>query len=257
MVEIAEWTQWTPALYLRDYYQKVQPDEIETIKFLTERFSIIKGQPRMIEVGCGPTLHHVFAAAPFVSSIVMSDYLEGNLAEVQKWVKNDAEKHDWTPFVKYTLQCEGISESKGERVVERESLTRRKIVGTTIVDLSQNKPLGNEYQETWPLVLSCYCADSATSDHASWEKYMRNLASLVAPGGVLITTALRKTAGYIVGDRYFPSANIDEDDLARVLKLDFEPQSIMIEVRDVAGHQSQGYNGIILAQATKKHEAYA
>lgn len=254
MSEISDWNQWEPALYLRDYYQKVQPDEVETLKFLAERFAEIKGQPRMIEVGCGPTLHHVFAAVPYVSSVVMSDYLVENLSEVQKWIKNEVEKHDWTSFVKYTLQCEGLKEPTMEEVSERERQTREKIVETSVVDLSKIDSLGMGRKETWPLVLSCYCADSAIGDHVTWEEYMRNLASLVAPGGVLITTALRKTAGYIVGDRFFPSANIDEDDLARVLKLDFEPRSIMIEVRDVVGHQSQGYNGIILAQATKKHE---
>lgn len=256
MSEIAGWNEWSPEQYLADYYSEIQPDELETIKFLVERFAQITGSPKMVEVGTGPTMHHIFPAVPHVSSVVMSDYLPGNLATVEKWLKGMDGRHNWYPFVEYTLQCEGLLEASKTAVLERKRLTRQKVRGTMLVDVSKANPLGVENRGEWPLVLSCYCADSATDNQAVWESYMRNIASLVTPGGILITAALRKTSNYRVGERHFPSANIDEADLARVLRLDFNHRSIMIDVRDVAGHEDQGYSGIILAQATKKYETH-
>lgn len=257
MSEISGWDEWNPEAYLNDYYGEVQPDEVATIQFLVERLTQVSGGPKMVEVGSGPTLHHVFPAIPHVSGITMSDYLQGNLEEIQRWIRKDEGRHDWFPFVRYTLQCEGLVEPPISAVLERKRLTREKICEIKLVDVSLDDPLGREHRGGWPLVLSCYCADSATDSQEVWERYMHNIASLVVPGGTFITAALYKAPSYKVGEKFFPSANIDESDLSRVLQLDFDPRSIMIEVREVIGHQSQGYNGVILAQATKKYETYS
>jgi hypothetical protein len=51
---------------------------------------------------------------------------------------------------------------------------------------------------------------------------MRNIAAYVRPGGLFVTSALRRSAGYRVGERWFPSADIDERDLRVVLAAEFE-----------------------------------
>jgi hypothetical protein len=49
------------------------------------------------------------------------------------------------------------------------------------------------------------------------EILMANITRLVGPDGLFITAALRHCRSDLVGGRPFPSANVDEHDLRRVL----------------------------------------
>lgn len=249
-VKMSEFTQWIPRDYLRDYYSTVQEDEKATIKYLCDVFKTVKNNPLMIEFGTGPTLHHVFAAAPYVSEIHMADYLQNNLDEVKAWVDDKNGRHSWYEFVKYTLQCEGIKNPTDEQILERKDLTRKKIKKYIVVDAGKELPAGKPL--FYPLVLSCYCADSATSDKSTWNRYMKNIISMTEKGGTFITTALRKAKHYKVGNHYFPSAYVDEKDFARVLSLDFSLQNTTINVQRLEEHDSVGYSSILLAHATHK-----
>jgi hypothetical protein len=66
---------------------------------------------------------------------------------------------------------------------------------------------------------------------------------------VFITAALRRCRSYVVGDKQFPSANVDEHDLRRVLERGFSPR---VEVRELRGHEAQGYSGVVLASARRR-----
>lgn len=250
--DISSWSEWKPKDYLRDYYHTIEPDEVETIAYLSRVFSRVRGNPLMIEFGCGPTLHHVIPAAERVSEIHMADYLEVNLDEIANWVGRGIGRHNWQSFTRYTLECEGQIQPSEDAVRTREDLVRGKISKLVQGDASLVDPIGHEYRGFYPLVMSCYCADSATSDRVTWEAYLRHIASLTQPGGLFITAALRKAAYYRVGERFFPSADIDEYNLRQVLEIDFCPASINIEVRELPEHQEQGYQGIVLAHALRR-----
>ena len=77
---------------------------------------------------------------------------------------------------------------------------------------------------------------------------MANITRLVGPGGLFITAALRRCRSYLVGDKRFPCANVDEHDLRRVLAPGFSPR---VEVRELQGHDAQGYSSIVLADARR------
>lgn len=231
---------WVPAEYLADYYREVEPDERETIAFFVQA---MRGAPRgepVLFFGVGPTLHHVFLAAPTASEIHLADYLPENLREIERWLERDPAAHDWRPFVRYTLQCEGIAEPAAEQITEREELTRSRITRLLQADARHPAPVPDRYAT----VVSAYCADSATGDRETWETFMRHIAGRVRPGGVLVTSALRRCRYYLVGGKPFPGANVDEHDLRALLGPD-----AVVETRDLAEHAAQGYRGIVLATA--------
>ena len=99
---------WVPGEYLADYYSEVEPDELETIAFFVDAMREVEPGEPVLFFGVGPTLHHVFLAAPHASEIHLADYLPANLREIERWLARDPGAHDWRPFVRYTLQCEGI-----------------------------------------------------------------------------------------------------------------------------------------------------
>jgi hypothetical protein len=237
-------TDWVPQEYLADYYRVVEPDERETIAFFAEAMrEAPTGEPVLI-LGTGPTLHHVFLAAPRASEIHLADYLPANLEEIERWLDRDPAAHDWRAFVRYTLECEGLAAPTDEDVARREELTRSKITRLLEADARRPLPL-----DRYPTVISAYCADSATDDRSTWETFMANIVDLVGPDGLFITSALRRCRFYVVGDKRFPSANVDERDLRRVLERAFVPR---IEVRHLPGHEAQGYSGVVLAYARRR-----
>ncbi|HEX5898462.1 MAG TPA: guanitoxin biosynthesis pre-guanitoxin forming N-methyltransferase GntF, partial [Solirubrobacteraceae bacterium] len=179
------------------------------------------------------------------SEIHLADYLPANLEEIERWRTRAPGAHDWRPFVRYTLQCEGLRAPTDEQITRREELTRSKITRLLEVDARHPVPLDQHYAT----VISAYCADSATDDRATWETLMANITALVAPDGLFLTAALRRCRSYVVGDKQFPSASVDEHDLRRVLTPRFSPR---LHVRDLQGHEQQGYSSIVLADARRR-----
>ncbi|WP_328474683.1 NNMT/PNMT/TEMT family class I SAM-dependent methyltransferase [Actinoplanes sp. NBC_00393] len=240
-------TDWVPAEYLTDYYRTVEPDELATIAFLVDAMQHAERDRPILYFGTGPTLHHVFACAETASEIHLGDYLPENLAEIQRWIDRAPGAHDWRPFVRYTLQCEGNPRPTDDEVTAREDLTRAKITTLVRVDARHPHPVNRRYAT----VISAYCADSATSDRTTWELFMRHITGLVQPGGLFLTAALRRCRGYTVGGKTFPGADIDERDLRAALQPDFELPHEGIEVIPTAQNDSHGYAAILLGRARR------
>ena len=156
--------------------------------------------------------------------------------------------HDWQPFVRYTLQCEGLALPTPADVAKREADTRRKTCRLLQADLRDLQPVCTRYAT----VISAYCADSATTDLAEWSEYMHRIASMVRPGGTLLLAALRQSNGYRVGGKIFPSANVSEHDVLKALKPFFLSENVTVRVCQLSD-SSKGYSSIMLSQAVDRH----
>jgi hypothetical protein len=242
-------TEWEPGAYLKEYYSEIEPEERETIAFFVDAMKDAdRTQPALV-FGVGPTLHHVFLAAEKVSEIHLGEYLPANLQEIERWLGRDPEAHDWRRFVEYTLECEGLDRPTPEEITFREEMTRARIARMLSVDLRREQPLGIDGACQYATVISAYCADSATGDKAEWGAYMERLAGLVRPGGMLLVAALRRSHGYVVDGKTFPSANVDETDLQNVLEPRFGRGHLTIKVCKMDGPAAKGYSGVVLACA--------
>ncbi|MBA4095664.1 MAG: hypothetical protein C0484_02700 [Rhodospirillum sp.] len=247
-------TEWEPGAYLKEYYSEIEPEERETIAFFVDAMKDAdRTQPALV-FGVGPTLHHVFLAAEKVSEIHLGEYLPANLQEIERWLGRDPEAHDWRRFVEYTLECEGLDRPAPEEITFREEMTRARITDLLHVDLRAENPLGVENTRQYATVISAYCADSATGDKAEWATYMQRIAGLVQPGGMLLVAALRRSRGYVVGGKTFPSADVDEADLQAVLEPRFGRRNLTIQACKLDGPAGKGYSGVVLACACDRAE---
>jgi len=161
--EISQWGQWNPDAYLKQYYSssEVAEDEQIILHFLVRFF---KDQNhsflRALEVGCGPTLHHVIPLVPFVQEITLADYLQPNLDKIELWLQDNPAAHKWDTYISRILELELEKKPNRHAIEERKRVMREKIT-VRCVDLHQQNPLGT--YETYSLVTAFYCADSATS----------------------------------------------------------------------------------------------
>ncbi len=243
--------RWLPRAYLKQYYatNHLPQDEVAIFRYLID-FLHASNQifARAIDVGCGPTVHHSIPLAPYVQELHLADYLQSNLDEVQKWLCNDEDAHDWDMYLRNVLEMEGHKDVDSELIEQRKQLVRSVVKSLRKVDLRKDEPL--EDNQMYDLVLSFYCADSVTSSKTEWRMLMNHLFNLVAPGGTLIISALWQTHHYSINDEHFPSANVHEEDIFSVLMVaQFEPSTIDVQVVHVPEWVGEGFSGITIAKA--------
>lgn len=248
---MSDFRTWSASTYLRHYYARVEEDEAATLAFLVDTLAGEASVAEALEFGAGPTLHHLLPLAPHAAAIDVADLLDTNLSTLQDWISARPDAHDWQPFTRQVLACEGRAATPAA-VAAREALTRRRVRRLVRADAALAEPLGAAGQGRYAIVLSCFCADSATADKATWARYTRHIAGLVAPGGRLLLAALRRCAAYRVGDLRFPSANVDEHDIAGLLRTTgFDLSGARIAVATVPRQRRLGYDGIVLAAARR------
>jgi hypothetical protein len=242
--------------YLSTYYcQPPAVDEQVVLSFLVRHYPLVTSSPCAIEVGCGPTVHHVLPLAPFVSEIHMADYLPDNLEQVRAWRDHEPGAHRWQEYTAFTLAREGRL-SDPAAVAHRETETRRKISQLLPCDLTSDRPL--PVTREYPVVASFYCAENIGVTTGQWRNVMRRLAGLIAPGGMLFLSALRETDFYVVrsGDgtlRRLPAACLTASDFEQLLPaLGFRGDRTVIESVDLQGLESEGLRGVILVAAQKQ-----
>lgn len=61
----------------------------------------------LIDIGTGPTIYQLLSACEVFREIIVSDYTDQNLREVEKWLKEEPGAYDWSPVVQYVCELEG------------------------------------------------------------------------------------------------------------------------------------------------------
>ena len=248
---VADWSDFDPREYLDEYYKDLGAENVALLRFFVDA---CRGLPRdtvLLDFGGGPTIYPLIAASKAVREIHFSDYLDANLEEVRRWLRGDEAAFDWRPFIQKTLEFEsGRAHCSASHVERRADEIRRRVTRLLRCDASRTPPI--EGCGGYDVVVSNFCAESATPDRAIWQAYMHNIGSLVRPGGTLIVSALKGATCYSVGSRSFPAVDISEDDIAEVLA-DSGFSEKRIAVRSApADRPTRLYAGVMMAVATKE-----
>lgn len=250
---VADYSHWQAQDYFKTYYSEVVlPDEqvvlsyqIETLKRIEHKFG------RVLEYGCGPTLHRAIAAARYAFRIDMADWLPDNLAQVRQWVNANPANADWNRFTQYILSCEGETPDI-RRIERREEQTRKVIRNLHVSDARWSHPLGPDRHSFYDCLISGFCLDAVSSDKRVWRRCMSNVLSLLHAGGLLILHSLYRCKAYRVGEQLFPGADVSEDDLVEALVANgFTRSSIDVHVVPCPQNTQYGYAGILMAAARK------
>jgi cyclopropane fatty-acyl-phospholipid synthase-like methyltransferase len=197
-------------------------------------------------------MHRAIAASKYAFRIDMADWLADNLAEAREWLCADESAPEWKRFTKYVLACEGHSRPNNARVVQREAQTRKVVRGLYVSDARLRQPLGPTREGFYDLVMTGFCIDAISSDRAVWRRCMRNVTSMLQPGGTFIIHALHQCKAYKCGDRMFPGSNLTIDDMRdAMLENGFTSSSIDAQVIPCRENAMYGYSGILTASGRK------
>jgi hypothetical protein len=244
------WQDFNPRDYLREYYADVGPENFALLQFAVKAFRRIPPDGLLLDFGGGPTIYPLIAAAKRVREIHFCDYLDANLNEVKKWLNNEPSAFDWREFVRVTLGLESQRHCTAQAVLQRETSVRQRVTRIFKCDANNSRPI--DEPRTYDVLVSSFCAESATDDWAEWRRFFSNIVSLLKPNGFLLLSALKGATCYTVGEKLFPAVSIRENDLTRTLiEEGFDPQSIILESIP-ADRPWRQYEGLMVAIAKRR-----
>jgi len=247
--KLSRWSSWHPDEYYRDYYSdKVHPDEQVALRFQIDFLKRAERRfPRALEYGCGPTLMRAIAAAKYISALDVADRLPTNLRHIRQWARGNDRAGHWNHFTKFFLRCEGTRPSP-RQVRARERRAREVLARCLISDARERYPLGRARVSSYDLLISGFCLDCLSRSQAVWRRCMRNVFGLLRPGGSFVLAAFLRCAGYSVGERWFPAANINRRDWeAALIYSGACPASLVIAEHKSRTPAQNEYEGILLA----------
>jgi len=251
-IQYSSFEDWDAADYLSEYYSEVLEDERHALQFLADALRGLAPVDRALDVGCGPCVHHCFPLVPYAREIHCADFVAGNRDAIARWLEDAPGAHDWRAFAAQSLACEG-GPAGPDDIARRQRETRARLTRVLPCDVRAADPLGPEARAGYALVTSHYCAEAISTDKAVFRQNVKNLASLVAPGGVLVTSACGAADFYKVGARSFPCSGVTPQEVLASLTL-AGFRDIDLRIRSTPSHADQGYASVVFARATKPHE---
>ncbi|OWK06525.1 hypothetical protein Celaphus_00012074 [Cervus elaphus hippelaphus] len=214
-------TKFNPRDYLKTYYafDSGTVAENEILKFLLnnlfETFSPGGvGGDILIEVGTGPTIYQLLSACEAFREIIVSDYLELNLREVDKWLKKEPGAYDWSPAVQYVCELEG-DRSKWQ---EKEARLQRTVTRLLTCDVNQPRPLGSAQVPAVDCVLTLLALECACRDVDAYRAAIRSLVGLLKPGGHVVTSVALHLQNYMVGHSKFFGLPLEKETVEKALQ---------------------------------------
>nr|XP_060643404.1 nicotinamide N-methyltransferase-like [Anolis sagrei ordinatus] len=168
----------------------------------------------LIDIGSGPSIYQLLSACESFKEIIASDFLEQNREEMQKWLKKDPEAFDWSPIVKYVCQLEG----NREKWVEKEEKLRRTVKQVLKCDVTLANPFHPLVVPPADCVLSTLCLEAACQDLPTYRSAVRNVGSLVKPGGHLVFAVVTEETFYMVGPHRFSCLYLTKDRVEEAVK---------------------------------------
>ncbi|XP_048418206.1 nicotinamide N-methyltransferase-like [Stegostoma tigrinum] len=207
-------------IYLETYYASPLGNRMENdflpfvLKNLVKVFSGDSRFHTLLEIGCGPCLHCALCATEYVEELVLSDYASNNRQEIEQWLQNDPRAFDWSPVAKFVCELEG----NREKWPEKEKKLRDCIKQILKCDVHQNNPLHPVELEPVDCLMTSLCLEAACKDEAAYCSAVRNVTSLLKPGGKLIVVSVLNETFYTVDKYKFSCLKFDQAFLEKTLK---------------------------------------
>ncbi|KAM7306027.1 indolethylamine N-methyltransferase [Ixodes scapularis] len=144
-------------------------------------------------------------------------YLQKKLfgADVCGDVRSSRRGGDYIP-TRRTSQHFYISDIK-QGALEIQKRTRSSIRKVIPCDVLEPGVLPEEHRETFDVVLSCNCLESATTDHECFQSAVCNVGTLAKPGGLLVLMGVGGPKSYPAGTADFNQAYVTEDVIKRAV----------------------------------------
>ena len=152
----------------------------------------------LLEFGSGPYIHTLISAAPHVSKIYHTDYLEQCRKEALLWKNKDPKAYDWSPYFQFVVNTlEG--QSGIDAATRRQELLRSKLKDSLFLDMKSSDPLP-AYRGSFDIIYTGFCTEGIASSLEEYKVIMKRVFNLLNPCGYLVMLASQGCTWYSVNE---------------------------------------------------------
>jgi len=233
------WDKFDSEFYYRHNYDKLRDDDARIIKIVADFFerTVPRRWPtQAIDVGSGTNLYPALTMLPYSSRVNLIEPAFTN----RQWLSDALRRpqKSWEEF--WTAIADGRPEYKTFTNPFEVLTDRAEVHKGNVFTLAPDRfDLGTMF----------FVAESITTRDDEFQRATRQFVRSLKPRGAFAAAFMRDSAGYLVGDRFFPACSVDEKDievcLASVARID--------QIERVESHDLRdGYCGMIVATGWKR-----
>ncbi|XP_065273278.1 nicotinamide N-methyltransferase-like [Emys orbicularis] len=213
--------RYDPKDYLKTFYSldSTSSEKNDILMFLLRNFfktfilDGVKGNT-LIRIGAAYSIFELLSACESFKDIIVTNYMDRNCQEMQKWLKKEPGAFNWTPVVKYVCELEGDR----KKWAEKEEKLRRTVKQVLECDVSKFNPLTFASLPPADCLLLCYCFELSCNDLSSYRSALKNVSSLLKPGGHLLMLTTMKCNYYMIGQHKVPCLFLEKEVLEKAVK---------------------------------------
>ncbi|XP_075696841.1 indolethylamine N-methyltransferase-like [Rhinoderma darwinii] len=166
----------------------------------------LKGEV-LVDIGTGPSIYHLLSACESFPHIIATDFTDRNRQELERWLRREPGTFDWSEIVKTVCDLEGDSR---DNWVEKENKLRSRIKKVQKCDVTESNPLGPSVIPLADCMITALCLETACSDIDEYCRSLKNITTLLKPGGHLVLIGVLGDSFYRVGEKSFFCLPLDE-----------------------------------------------
>lgn len=172
---------------------------------------------RLLDLGGGPCIHCHISAAPYVSEIHHSDYVESCRDEVLLWKNNDPNAYDWSVYFKHVVHTLE-NQRDPDAVTKRMEMLRNKIKRVVFCDVRNPNLLPKCTSEKFDIITSNACIENVVKSVEEYENLLKIIKSLLNHKGFFVTMANLECSFYHINGKRYPSFPITEQNMLSSLE---------------------------------------
>lgn len=207
-----EYVSFDPHKYAQTYYETISGGRDDwdyvpkALKFWLETFSREEfAGEELLELGVGPILLPAIFASRGYKRIHLSDYADVNIKVLRMWMNRHPEAYNWLPFCEYVAKKEKL----GQSAEEVETRVRNAVQDVFFCDINESNPLAPRPNHQYDCVIAAGVLECGSKNHDDYKRNVRNIASLVKPGGRILADGDLHENFYYVNDKKFFILNLD------------------------------------------------
>ena len=230
------WESFGQQIYVKNNYDDALPPDEIILEQLTEFYAVAPLDGQHIEIGAGPNLYPLMAAAKYRDRILVTDIAASNLAYIQAQI--DSGLSDlWKRWHSRLQQHHGGYDTDSEMVSRlRDVCTYERV---SVLDLPEG---------CYDSCSMMFVAESMTDEFDEFACALRRAVRCVRPGGSFAIALMLNSQGYNAGETVFPAVPVTTDDAKTVI----DPEASGVSYREIDFNVREGHEGMLLATGHRK-----
>jgi NNMT/PNMT/TEMT family len=240
-----EWNKFSPEDYWERNYRKLQAEDQEIIRRVSQFFiATFRDRPparRGIDVGSGTNLYPALLMLPWTEQILLTDYSASNVRWLRSKLADEGAGWTWRPFWHELQEAEHYNKIDDPRkhlqVACDGEPGHAGIEQRSVFALPEAR---------WDLGTMFFVAESITEDPGEFRAALARFVGALKPGAPFATAFMAGSDGYPVAGTHFPALPIAPDDVWQHFK-ELGVGELNVELLLTEHRVRDGYEGMIVA----------